>query len=211
VKNEGHIDFVKELLQIRKSASPHSASFDEFMLSCQYRVLTNRRLKIEQGLGDGVFATDFQGNPIAPDLHSKLTEGILHVLNYASRLEVVNTRRDALVDYFTCMKLSDQSGVLKLSQKEEITCMKYRDSINFTIKHVSVDFECPKIVKIRFSLSSLVQRFPAGLDQWRAANLTKTVKFKRHGQEWAVLGHPRLRSRRFRNWILDQERATKPS
>jgi hypothetical protein len=109
---------------------------------------------------------DLEGQSIAVDLCFKLTEGILTVLSDASPLEVVDMRRDALVEDFTGVKLIDQFDVLKLWQKEEITCLKYRDYVDFTIKPVSVDFERLKILEIRPYSSGLVQHFPAALDQW---------------------------------------------
>jgi hypothetical protein len=91
-------------------------------------------MNFEHSLEDGLFATDLEGEPIAADLCSKQTEGILTVLSDASPLEVVDMRRDALVEYFTRVKLIDKFDVLKSWQKEEITCLKYRDYVNFTIE-----------------------------------------------------------------------------
>jgi hypothetical protein len=78
-----------------------------------------------------------------------LTEEILTVFSDVSPREVVDMRRDALVECFTRVQLIDQSGLLKPWQKEELMCLKSQDYIGFTIEPLLVDFERLKIFETR--------------------------------------------------------------
>jgi hypothetical protein len=136
-----------------------------FLLSYQYWMLPHRRLKVGPGLRDEVYATDLNGDPIAPDLCEKLTEGILSVLSGSFPLEVLDMRRDGLIEYFTRAKLADKVGVLK-SWKEEIPCLRHRDLVDFTIEPVSLDLDRLRIFEIRPDPAGIVQRYPTGFGPW---------------------------------------------
>jgi hypothetical protein len=113
---------------------------------------------------DGVFARHLESRRIAGDLCSKLTERILINLTEASPLEVADMGRNALVEYFARVKLINKFDLVKSWQKEEITCLKYRDYVDFTIEPVSVDFKRVKIFEIRPYASGIAERFSTGLD-----------------------------------------------
>ena len=134
----------QEEITLAQLYSEHSTL--QFLLWGVYGKLFKRKLKVNHSLTDATFCADIDDEPITEEMSRQLHQGVLDILNSDTPIELIEVKRDVLIQHFTKYNFKDKIGLLKSWQDENIPCIRCGEFIDYTIQRMTTNKERLKIL-----------------------------------------------------------------